>query len=173
MSNGEHLKAVLEWEGKRAEFEGLPEEVWKSINRFLSETNPRVALLSNLVIKVDLAELLAKFKGIIQIDKDVGPVVPVDVDMTKLNDTERIVLVLLMRRITYMTNYSDKEPMNVKEVKEESKAKNAGVLLSQLATQKIVQNIAEPGKKGAYRITDYGIQWFVSKVLKKLQSETQ
>jgi len=173
MSKNEHLKATLEWEGKRAEFEGSSEEVWRCLNRFLSEINPKIASLSDLIIKINFLELLNKLKGIIQIDKDVGPVVPIGVDITKLNDIEKTVFVLLTRRIMYMTNFSDKETMKVGEVEKESKAKNVGVLLSQLTTQKIVQNVSEAGKKAAYRITDYGIQWFISKALKKLQSETQ
>ena len=173
MNENEHLKATLEWEGRKVEFKGSPEEVWRSINRFLSETNPKIASLADFIIKVNPAELLEKLKGIIQIDKDVGPVVPTDVNIAQLNDTERTVFVLLVRRITCMTNYTSTETMNVEEVEKESKAKSAGVLLSQLTTQKIVQNVAEPGKKGSYRITDYGIQWFISKSLKKLQGKTE
>jgi len=37
MSKNEHLKATIEWEGKRAEFEGSFEEVWKGLSKFLSE----------------------------------------------------------------------------------------------------------------------------------------
>jgi hypothetical protein len=161
------LRATLEWEGKKVEFEGSFEEVWKSINRFLSEMTPRLVSLSNLLIKVDYSELLAKLKGILQFDKDVGPVVSVGFD-SKLGDTERVVFVLMVRRISNAVGYLDKETMEVEEVEKESKAKNAGVFLSQLSSQKIVQNVAELGKKGAYRVTDYGIQWFVSKVMPKL-----
>jgi len=173
MSKNEYLKATLEWEGKKAQFEGSPEEVWKSINKFLIETNPQIVSLLDFLIKVNVVELLTKLKGIAYVDKDVGPVISVDADIGKLNDTERIVFFLLIKKTAYMTKHSDKETMDVDEVKKESKAKNAGVLLSQLTAEKIVQNMAEAGKKGAYRITDYGTQWFISKVLKKLQSEIE
>jgi hypothetical protein len=161
------LRATLEWEGKKVEFEGSFEEVWKSINRFLVATNPKIMSLSDLLIKIDFSELLAKLKGIIHLDKDVGPVVSIGID-SRLGDTERIVLVLVARRIANAVGYLKEETMEVEEVEKESKSKNAGVLLSQLVSQKVVQNVAEPGKKGAYRVTDYGTQWFVSKAMPKL-----
>jgi len=173
MSGHESLKAIIEFEGKKAIFEGSAQEVWGSINRFISEMQPKIAILSDIVLKVDFSELLTKFKDIIQIDKDVGPVTCADVNTNLLNETERILFTLLIRRITYVLGYSDKETFDVKEVSKESGAKSAGSLLSQLVAQKLVQNIADAGKKGTYRITDYGIQWFVQKVLDKLRSETK
>ena len=165
------MKAILEFEGKHAQFEGTSEEVWKSITRFLVETDIKIELLSTLIIKIDLNELLNNFKGLIQIDRDVGPVQSVTVNIGELADIERVVFTLILRRVAFMMNYVPSDTMTVGEVQKESKAKNAGVMLSQLAAQKIIQNISEPGKKASYRVTDYGIQWFISKALPKLRRE--
>jgi len=173
MTEENKLKASIEWEGKRAVFEGPPEEVWASINRFLSETHPQIASIADLIIKIDMGELLTKLKGTIRIDKDVGPVVPVDVDLGELADKDKVVLFLLLKRVAFKTGYIDKETAEVEEVTKESKVKTAGVVLSNLVAENIVQNIGEVGKKGIYRITDYGIEWFVKSVLPKMQSVSQ
>jgi len=173
MSKNDNLKAIIEFEGKKAIFEGSTQEVWRSINRFLSEMHPKIAVLSEMVVSVDINEILSKLKNVIQIDKDVGPVVSANLNVNALNDTERVLLTLLMKKVVWILGYSNEETCNVKEVEKESKAKNAGVLLSQLVAQKLVQNVAELGKKGTYKITDYGIQWFVPKILEKIQSGTK
>jgi hypothetical protein len=168
MSKNGNLKAIIEFEGKKAIFEGAAQEVWKSINRFLSEMQPKNVILSEMIVRVDINELLSKLKAVIQIDKDVGPVLSDKLNVNALNDTERVLLTLLMKKVVSTLGYSDEETCKVKEVEKESKAKNAGVLLSQLVAQKIVQNVAEPGKKGTYKITDYGVQWFVPRLLEKI-----
>ena len=65
--------------------------------------------------------------------------------------------------------FSEIETVTVDEVQREVKSKSVGALISQMTSAKIIQNVAEPGKKGEYRITDYGITWFVSKGLPKLE----
>lgn len=130
-------------------------------------------MIADLIIKIDLSELLTKLKQIIRIDKDVGPVIPVDVKVDDLTDREKIVLFLLLKRVAFKTGHADKETAEVEEVTKESKVKTAGVVLSNLVAEKIIQNIGEIGKKGIYRVTDYGIEWFIGNVLPKMKSAPQ
>lgn len=173
MTQENRLKASLEWEGKKAVFEGLSEEVWASINRFLSETQPQIASIADFIIKVDVSKLLISLEGIIRIDKDVGPIVPVGVPLEKTSDREKVALYLLLRRVAFKTGHADKETAEVEEVVKDSKVRSAGVVLSNLVADYIVQNVGEAGKKGIYRITDYGIEWFVQSVLPNIKSASQ
>lgn len=171
MDEQNKLIAKLEWNGNKAEFSGDITSVWQSINRFFEEINPKTHTITQFVIKFDLENLLEKFSGLIFIDKDVGPVVDADAKINNLTDYERIVFALLMQKVCMVMGFSENETLTVKEVKKESKAKNAGVLLSQLSGEKIVQNIGDPGKPGQYCITDYGVTWFLNKSLSKLRGE--
>jgi hypothetical protein len=164
------LKATLEFEGKKAEFEGSFEEVWRSINRFLSELNPTTQL-SGLTIKVNLADMLEKMKDIVQIDKDVGPVISPSVNIEKLTREEKIALVLLMRKISYMTGNSESDVMEVTEVEKDCGFKTPGPDISELISKKIVINLSEARKKGLYKISDYGIQWFTSSTIEKIEKK--
>lgn len=171
MNEQSKLIAKLEWDGNCAEFSGDTTSVWQSINRFFEEINPKVHSITQLVIKLDFEKILEKLSGLVFIDKDVGPVVDADAKLNNLTDSERIVFVLLMQKICMVTGFSEIETLTVKEVTKESKAKSAGVLLSQLSGEKIVQNIGEPGKTGQYRITDYGVTWFLNRSISKLREE--
>lgn len=169
MTQNNALKASLEINGKKLDVEGQPDEVWKSLNKFIGQNDQKMTQLSQFIIKIDLNELLLRLKGIVLIDKDVGPVISSETNVNALNDTERIVFALLIKRIVNLLGFGNEEMMTVDEVQKETKSKSAGVLISQMIPEKIIQNVGELGKKGAYRITDYGINWFMSKVLPKLE----
>jgi len=122
-----------------------------------------------LIIKINLDELLTIFQDIIRIDKDVGPVVSTDINLNVLNDSEKIVFTLLTKKLTYLLGFASQETATVYEVQKDVKTKSAGALISMMIPEKLIQNIAAPGKKGEYRITDYGIDWVIKKVLPKLE----
>jgi len=49
------------------QFEGSYEEVWKSVNRYFSETYPPLEAIKKLTGAVDVNELLEKLKGLVEI----------------------------------------------------------------------------------------------------------
>ena len=49
------------------EFEGDYEEVWRSINRYFSETYPTLEAVKKLTGAVDINELIDKLKGLVEI----------------------------------------------------------------------------------------------------------
>ena len=162
------IKASLEINGKKLDVEGQPDEVWRSLNKFLGQNDQTVAQISQFIIKINLDDLLLKFKDILYIDKDVGPVISPEANISALNDSERIAFTMLIKKIVFLLGFAKEETVTVDNVQKEVKSKSVGALISQAIPQKIIQNVAEPGKKGEYKITDYGVSWFISKVLPKM-----
>lgn len=161
------LKAKIEWNGKKAEFEGEPNEVWKSINKFLMDVGPTVISLSEFMIKTDLNRLFQNFRGIIKLDKDVGPIVSRRIKFDKLDNKEKVLFCLMVRKLAFLTGHSEVDIMEVEDVRGKTGIKKPGVELSKLASKKLVLNVGSP-QKGKYRITDYGIEIFCEDVVPKL-----
>lgn len=167
MSNEKQLSAIIEYDGKKAEFKGSFEDVWRSVNLFFEEVAPKNDLL-NLVINLDLSTLIDQTRCLFAIDKDVGPVLLPSVNISELNREEKITLVLLMRKISYMIGTAKSDSIEMNEIEKESMLKSPGPDVSELITKKIVKNLSEAGKKGLYRITDYGTQRFLSSAVEKI-----
>ena len=66
MSNGE-LKAILRHGETEVEFSGNYEDVWRSINKYLSEIYPPIEAVKQLIGAVDVNLLMEKLEGLVEI----------------------------------------------------------------------------------------------------------
>ena len=66
MSDGE-LKAVLRHGETEVEFSGNYEDVWRSINKYLSEIYPPIEAVKKLIGAVDVNLLMEKLEGLVEI----------------------------------------------------------------------------------------------------------
>jgi len=66
MSDGE-LRAVLRHDETEVEFSGNYEDVWRSINKYLSEIYPSIEAVKKLIGAVDINLLMEKLEGLVEI----------------------------------------------------------------------------------------------------------
>ena len=66
MSDGE-LKVVLRHGETEVEFSGNYEDVWRSINKYLSEIYPSIEAVKKLIGAVDVNLLMEKLEGLVEI----------------------------------------------------------------------------------------------------------
>jgi len=66
MSDGE-LKVVLRHGETEVEFSGNYEDVWRSINKYLSEIYPPIEAVKKLIGAIDVNLLMEKLKGLVEI----------------------------------------------------------------------------------------------------------
>jgi len=66
MSDGE-LKVVLRHGETEVEFSGNYEDVWRSINKYLSEIYPPIEAVKKLIGAVDVNLLMEKLEGLVEI----------------------------------------------------------------------------------------------------------
>ena len=66
MSNGE-LKAILRHGETEVEFSGDYEDVWRSINKYLSEIYPSIEAVKRLTGAIDVDLLMKKLEGLVEI----------------------------------------------------------------------------------------------------------
>ena len=66
MSNRE-LKAVLRHGETEVEFSGDYEDVWKSINKYLSEIYPSIEAVKRITGAIDVDLLMKKLEGLVEI----------------------------------------------------------------------------------------------------------
>ena len=63
----EELKAVLRHGETEVEFSGNYEDVWRSINKYLSEIYPPIEAVKKLIGAVDVNLLMEKLEGLVEI----------------------------------------------------------------------------------------------------------
>ena len=66
MSDGE-LKVVLRHGETEVEFSGNYEDVWRSINKYLSEIYPSIEAVKKLIGAIDVNLLMEKLEGLVEI----------------------------------------------------------------------------------------------------------
>jgi len=63
----EELKAVLRHGETEVEFSGNYEDVWRSINKYLSEIYPSIEAVKKLIGAIDVNLLMEKLEGLVEI----------------------------------------------------------------------------------------------------------
>ena len=63
----EELKIVLKHGDTEVEFSGNYEEVWRSINKYLSDIYPSLKIVKKLIGSIDLEKMVEKLEGLVEI----------------------------------------------------------------------------------------------------------
>jgi hypothetical protein len=74
LSNEKKLKAILEFEGQRIEFDGSPDEVVSASLKYLAQVYPSLSIVKRIVFYPDLGELIEKLSSVLSIT-DTGTLV--------------------------------------------------------------------------------------------------
>jgi len=160
------LRVSLEYGDRKAEFEGSFDDVWRSINRLLSEIRPShvESALAKIVHREELDQLVDDLEGVLRIAKE-GPyfIVPID----KLPHKDKLLLALLGEYVGYKLGILDDESMSIDELCAITRIgkKVAQVELSHLSADRLV----EENDVGRRRLTTIGTDYIRNQVLPKIE----
>ena len=133
-------------------FEGSPENVWLSINRFFGSFLQGFEIANKVVLKIDLQQLIKDCEGIIAFSQEGSNLM---ISRSKLTDNETLALWLLANYLGFQLGILKNDSVSKVElqVKLGKSAKIVGTRLSELVKSEIAAKTAEDN----YRITTFGI----------------
>jgi len=166
-SEEELLEVVAKYRDLEIKFKGKPDEVIRSLLRFIQQTLPTYDLASKLTLTVDLEDLLDSVKGIIAFTPE-GPVVTIPKEKIG-GERDAILLHLIKTYIGYKTGRLEKDTLATSEIASLTggKSSSVGARLSELVSSGWTERVG----RGEYRITTLGVKNFIDEVLPKIKSE--
>lgn len=162
------LRASLEYGDRKGEFEGSFDEVWRSINRFLSEMRPShvESALAKIVHREELDQLVDDLEGVLRIAKE-GPYFTAPID--HLPNRDKLLLALLGLYVGYKLGFLDEESASIDELYAITRVKKnvTQVELSHLSGERLVEAIGT----GRRKLTTIGVEYTRREVLPKVKKE--
>lgn len=108
--SSERVKVVIKCGETEVEFEGGYEEVWRSVNKFFSETYPALEVAKKLTGAVDLTGLARKLEGLVEF-RDGRIII-----MKERDAKRRILLCLAAAYVGRRLGLFEKEHLTPKEI---------------------------------------------------------
>jgi len=160
------LELFAKYRDMELRFKGKPDDVVRSLLKFIQQVLPTYDLASNLILTVDLEDLLRSLEGIIAFTPE-GPVVTISRDKIG-GERDAILLHLVKAYIGYKTGRLEKDSLATNEIVSLTggKSSTVGARLSELTSLGWIKRIG----RGEYRITTLGIRNFIDEVLPKIES---
>ncbi|MBS7655062.1 hypothetical protein KEJ50_00945 [Candidatus Bathyarchaeota archaeon] len=164
MSEEKKIEVYLKHKDFEKKITGEVDEVLRELISFLTKIYPKMELASKLSLTVDVNDLLKACQGIVAVTPE-GVVTLVDVET--LPDKELILLYLVKAKISRLLNKSEKESLLISDILSSTKHSVGSVAgrLSELCSENLVERVG----KGEYRITTYGLDYFLKNVIPKLK----
>lgn len=147
---------------------GEVDEVLREVIAFLTKVFPNIELFSKLSLTVDANELLSACQGILAATPE-GIVTLVDVEA--LPDRDLILFHLAKAKVGYLLNRSEKETLLISDLLSATK-RSAGSIagrLSEMCSEGFVERVG----KGEYRITTYGLDYFLKNIVPKFKGVSE
>jgi len=160
------LRVSLEYGDKKARFEGSFDDVWRSINRLLSEIRPShvESALARIVHREELDQLVDALEGILRIAKE-GPyfIAPIDY----LPNRDKLLLALLGAYVGYKLGILDEDSLSIDELCSMTRVKRnvTQVELSHLSGERLIEAI----DVGRRKLTTIGVEYIRREVLPKVR----
>jgi hypothetical protein len=143
---------------------GNPEEVFRGVFQFLSETIPALDVVSRITLTVNFADFLREAAGVFAVTPE-GVVILTPLEA--LTDRELVMLNLVRAKVAFETGRSEKETLLASDLISFT-GKGSGTVagrLSELSGEGLVERTG----KGEYRVTTFGLHRFRQDVLPKLK----
>ena len=158
------IRATLEYGSIKTQFEGNFDEVWRSVNRFLTDVRPShvESALAKIVHMENLDELIDDLQGILRIAKE-GPYFISSLD--NLTNKDRLLLALLGAYVGHKLGILDEDSLTIDELSTITQVKKS--VTSVEASNMIRDRLAELIEKGKRRLTTIGIDYTKREVLPK------
>ena len=153
--NSGKVKVLIKHDDTEVEFEGDYEEVWRSVNKYLSEAYPAIEAVKKLKGLVDVADLAEKLKGLVEFRE--GRIVI----LGEMEAKRKILLCLAAAYVGKALGLFEKDKLTPKEI--------AGYTgLNEKVTR---ARLSELRKAGLVIKSDEGLYGFTSTSLKELFGE--
>jgi len=160
------LRVTVEYREQKAEFEGNFDEVWRSINKFMSQIRPSHVeqAIANLLYNEDLELLVQGLSGLLRISPE-GPFVLIP--HKDLKATDLISLVLLGNHVGYRIGVVNDESLSVDEIVTFTRLLKSvvQVRLSEMSRDRLIEISAE----GKRKLTTIGIWQLQNEMLPRLR----
>jgi len=164
MSDQTQIEVVIRYRDVEKTIRGNPQEVFRNVFRFLSETIPALDIVSRITLTVNFADFLKEAAGVFAVTPE-GVVVLTPPEA--LTDRELVLLYLVRAKVSYETGRSEKETLLASDLISFT-GKGSGTVagrLSELSGEGLVERTG----KGEYRVTTFGLHRFQQDVLPKLK----
>ena len=165
MSDQTQVEVTIRYRDVEKTIKGNPEEVFRGVFLFLSQTIPALEIVSRITLTVDFADFLKEAAGVFAVTPE-GVVVLTPLEA--LTDRELVLLYLVRGKIAHETGKSEKETLLASDLISFT-GKGSGTVagrLSELSGEGLVERTG----KGEYRVTTFGLHHFRNDVLPKLKS---
>lgn len=165
MSGQTEIEVRIRYREIEKTIKGRPEDVFRGVFQFLSETIPALDVVSRITLTVDFADFLKDAAGVFAVTPEA---VVVLTPLEALTDRELVLLYLVRAKIGFETRRSEKETLLASDLISFT-GKGSGTVagrLSELSGEGLVERIG----KGEYRVTTFGLHRFRQDVLPKLKS---
>ncbi len=153
--SSEKVKVVIRCGETVVEFEGGHEEVWRSINKFFSETYPALEIVRKLTGAIDVTELARKLEDFVEF-RDGRIII-----MKEMDAKRRILLCLAAAYVGRRLGLFDKEDLAPKEI----------AAYTGLDERVARARLSELRKSGLVVKTDEGLYSFASNSIGELFGE--
>ena len=165
--NKETVTVHIKYMDTEQSFTGDVDQVWASVNRFLSEMIPTLQIVKKALLTVDLEKLIEDCKNVIAVAPE-GPVLLVS--KQKLTDSETLALHLLATYIGNKLGLS--KSFLTKEELQAALGKNAKITSTRLG-ELCREGLATKTDEGNYRITTLGIKRLQKETLPEIREKLQ
>jgi hypothetical protein len=165
MSEPAQIEVTIRYRDIEKTIKGNPEDVFRGVFQFLSETIPALAVVSKITLTVDFADFLKDAAGVFAVTPE-GVVILTPLEA--LTDRELVLLYLVRAKVGFETGRSEKETLLASDLISFT-GKGSGTVagrLSELSGEGLVERTG----KGEYRVTTFGLHRFRQDVLPKLKS---
>jgi hypothetical protein len=162
LSEDRTIEAWIKYKDLEKRVKGDANEVIRELISFISEVMPRLEFISKLTLTVDEEKFLASCSRIMKLTPE-GVVITGSTE--NLTDRELILLHLSKVHFGYITKNLDSDRALIGELITHTK-KTAGTVagrISEMSAEGLVERVG----KGEYRITTYGLDFFMNSVLTK------
>jgi hypothetical protein len=160
----EAIEVKIKYKDVEKTISGNAEQVIRELLSFFSKIIPQIELLSQIALTVDINEFLSACKGIFAVTPE-GTVITARTD--NLTEKENIMLHLVKAKFGFITKTHEKDSIVIGDLISATKS-SAGTVagrLSEMCSEGLVERVG----KGEYRITTYGLDFFIRNVVSKIK----
>jgi len=164
LSEERKIEVYIKYKDFEKKIVGNADEVLKELISFLTQIYPKLELAEKLSLTVDVNELITAFQGIIAVTPE-GIVTLANVEA--LPDKELILFHLVKTKVSRLLGKSEKESLLISDILSSTKHSVGSIAgrLSELCSEGFVERVG----KGEYRVTTYGLDYFLKNVIPKLK----
>ena len=158
------VEVVIRYRDVEKAIKGKPDDVFRGVFQFLSETIPALDVVSRITLTVNFADFLREAAGVFAVTPE-GVVILTPLEA--LTDRELVMLNLVRAKVAFETGRSEKETLLASDLISFT-GKGSGTVagrLSELSGEGLVERTG----KGEYRVTTFGLHRFRQDVLPKLK----